>query len=129
MIKVQDAFIVLVMTALILLSGCQEETAVPQSEQIEQTPQVQEAATKQASEPDTPSQKNNEAEQKLLFAENNLKMAQKGILSYSQFIVVCRGVIKDYPGTPYEQQARLFLQQVPEDQRSRFNITNEELGL
>jgi len=65
----------------------------------------------------------------LTFAQNYLKMSQKGILSYSQAVVICRGVIKDYPETRYELEARTLLRQVPEDLRSQFNITDEELEL
>ena len=69
-----------------------------------------------------------DAEQKLTFARNNLKMAQKGILGYSQIVAICRGVISDYPDTPYAQQAQELLRQVPQNQRSQFNLTDEELG-
>ncbi|MHC4883202.1 MAG: hypothetical protein ACYTCV_11495 [Planctomycetota bacterium] len=61
--------------------------------------------------------------------EANMKMAQRGILSYSQAVAICRGVIKDYPNTEYEQQARKLLREVPEDLRSQYNLSDEELGL
>jgi len=56
-------------------------------------------------------------------------MAQKGLMGYNQAVVLCRDVIKTYPGTSYEREAREILRQIPEDQRSQFKITDEELGL
>jgi hypothetical protein len=37
--------------------------------------------------------------------------------------------MRDYPGTIYAEEARMLLRQVPENRRSTYNITNEELGL
>ena len=74
-------------------------------------------------------QADSEVGQKLMFAKSNLDMAQKGILSYSQTVAICRGIIKDYPGTEYEQQARMLLREVPEDLRPQYNLSDEELGL
>ena len=50
-------------------------------------------------------------------------------MSYSQMVVLCRDVIRQYPGTQYERQGRELLRQVPDDLRSQFNITDEELEL
>ena len=97
----------------------------PQTEAVVEQPQK----PAPADVPQAASQKNPEAQQKLEFAENNLKMAQKGNLAYSQTVAICRDIIKTYPGTEYENHARMFLRQVPQDQRSKYNITNEELGL
>ena len=44
-------------------------------------------------------------------------------------IAMSRCSIKDYPETQYERQARTLLGQVPDDLRSQFNITDEELEL
>lgn len=95
-----------------------QETAVKPAEPIVAVP---------ASEP-APSE-NDEAKQKLVFAQNNMKMAQRGILNYSQAVAICRGIIKDYPNTEYEQQAKELLREVPEDLRSQYNLSDEELGL
>ncbi len=106
-----------------------EDIQVPEAaiEPAEETKQVEEI--KEASEQETASQEIPEAQQRLVFAQNYLKMSQKGILSYSQAVAICRSVIKDYPETQYERQARTLLGQVPEDLRSQFNITDEELEL
>ena len=44
-------------------------------------------------------------------------------------IDTCRQIIKDYPGTRYEQEARGLLRMVSAKNRKRYKITNEELGL
>jgi TolA-binding protein len=72
---------------------------------------------------------NEEAAQKIKFANQYMEMAQKGLISYSQAVAVCRDVIKKYPDTVYQQQARALLGIVPAEERSQYNITDEELGL
>lgn len=81
------------------------------------------------SSPGASSPENAEAQQKLVFARNNMTMAKKGILNYSQAVAICRGIIRDYPNTEYEQQALELLREVPEDLRPQYNLTDEELGL
>ncbi|MDH4203042.1 MAG: hypothetical protein OEV87_09115 [Phycisphaerae bacterium] len=116
------------------LVGCSGEQKKASMDTVADVP-AQEAAVKPAepvkaepiSEP-APSDIN-EAKQRLVFAQNNMKMAQRGILSYSQAVAICRGVIKDYPNTEYEQQAKELLREVPEDLRSQYNLSDEELGL
>mgnify|MGYP005846568559 CR=1 FL=1 len=44
-------------------------------------------------------------------------------------VELCRQIIKDYPGTEYEEQARKLLRKVPKRYHRRYNITKEELGL
>jgi hypothetical protein len=101
-----------------------QEAVVEPAEETKEVEQI-----KEVNEKETASLEISEAQQKLTFAQNYLKMSQKGILSYSQAVAICRGVIKDYPETQYEREARTLLGQVPEDLRSQFNITDEELVL
>lgn len=44
-------------------------------------------------------------------------------------IETCRQLIKDYPGTKYEQEARMLLRMVPAKDHKRYKITSEEMGL
>jgi len=44
-------------------------------------------------------------------------------------IDTCRQLIRDYPGTKYEQEARGLLRMVSAKDRRKYKITNEELGL
>lgn len=103
-----------------------QEVAVEPAEVIKQT-EVQ-TEVNEVTEKAATSQEDSTAKQKLEFASQYLKIAQKGMSGYSQIVAICRGVIKDYPGTDYERQAKELLRQVPEDQRSQFHLTDEELG-
>jgi hypothetical protein len=58
-----------------------------------------------------------------------MKAAGKRIITYKQGVELCRQVMKDYPGSEYADKARLLLRQVPENQRSKYGITDQELGL
>ncbi|MEN6387093.1 MAG: hypothetical protein ABFD79_18080 [Phycisphaerales bacterium] len=49
--------------------------------------------------------------------------------AYAKPIEMCRTVIKDFPNTKYEQEARVLMRQVPERFRERYHITDAELGL
>jgi hypothetical protein len=58
-----------------------------------------------------------------------MKTGQRRITSYKNAVDNCREIIRKYPGTKYAEEARQLLRQIPENQRSRYNITDEELGL
>ncbi len=73
---------------------------------------------------------NYEAEKKLEYARKLfIPAGRKNILTSKRGIDLCREIIREYPNTKYEQEARLLLRQVPENERKRYNITDEELGL
>lgn len=113
------------------------EQEVTEEENKENTPEISaedpeqdvSGQTEPVTEQAEPSQEDTQAVGKLEFAVRYMASAKKGILTYSQAVVLCRDIIKEYPGTEYETQARELLKQVPADQRSRYNITDEELGL
>ena len=100
------------------------ETVAEPAEETKKEKKIKDVGEQQPSPQEIP-----DAQQKLVFAQNYLKMSQKGILSYSQAVAICRSVIKDYPETQYERQARTLLGQVPDDLHSQFSITDEELEL
>jgi len=136
MVKLTKRIHILVLSfGIVFLVGCSGEHKQATSADTAADVPAQEAAVKQAEPakavpaPESAPSENNEAKQKLVFAQNNMKMAQRGILNYSQAVAICRGVIKDYPNTEYEQQARTLLREVPEDLRSQYNLSDEELGL
>lgn len=58
-----------------------------------------------------------------------MKAGARRVTTYKRGVELCRQIIHDYSGTVYEAEARQLLRQVPENQRSQYNITNEELGL
>lgn len=68
---------------------------------------------------------------KLVKAASSLfmKAAGKHVITYKRGVELCRQVMKDYPGSEYADKARQLLRQVPENQRSRYGITDQELGL
>ena len=55
--------------------------------------------------------------------------AKKGVITHKQTVELCRRIIKDYPNTPQAEQARQLLRQIPEAERKKYNVTNEEMGL
>jgi len=69
--------------------------------------------------------------EKILAYTNGLFMpaAQKRVITYKRGVDFCRQIMQKYPGTSYAHQARELLRQVPENQRQRYGITDQELGL
>ncbi|MHC4883203.1 MAG: hypothetical protein ACYTCV_11500, partial [Planctomycetota bacterium] len=57
-----------------------------------------------------------------------INAARKKFQTYKQGVDMCREIIRKYPGTKYEHEARLLLRRVPEDKRGTYNIMDEELG-
>lgn len=55
--------------------------------------------------------------------------AKKGVITYKQTVDLCRQIMKDYPNTPQAEQARQMLRQIPEAERKKYKVTNEEMGL
>ena len=68
-----------------------------------------------------------QAEKLLENAKGFIKIGR--FTTYKKGINMCRQVINDYPNTKYEQQAREILRRVPEHQRKKYRITDEDLGL
>jgi hypothetical protein len=64
----------------------------------------------------------------LEYAEFYINAARKKFQTYKQGVDMCREIIRKYPGTKYEHEARLLLRRVPEDKRGTYNIMDEELG-
>ncbi len=71
-----------------------------------------------------------EAEKKIAFIRDlYIRGSKMRVQSYKRGVDMCREIMRDYPGTIYAEEARMLLRQVPENRRSTYNITNEELGL
>ncbi len=70
-----------------------------------------------------------QAQKELVGADTFMQLAKKRGLTYKRGVDMCRAIIKKYPGTQYEHEARELLKQVPEHKRGTYNITDEELGL
>ena len=135
--------VTLLSTIAVLIVGCSGGQKKAATEDVTSKPVAREAVAVQSAQPkpaepaepapapvqpqatDTAS----EAQKKLTFAQNNMKMAEKGIMGYHQAVAICRSIIKDYPGTEEAKQAQELLQKIPEDKRAQYNLTNEELGI
>lgn len=59
-----------------------------------------------------------------------MQAAGRRFITYRRGIELCRQVIRECPDSPNAEAARQLLRNsVPEEQRERYNLTNEELGL
>ena len=58
-----------------------------------------------------------------------MQLGKKAGLNYARGVKFCREIIKDYPGSEYADEARKLMLEIPENERARYNITDEELGL
>jgi len=58
-----------------------------------------------------------------------IPLSRKRMLTSKKGVDACRDIIKRWPGTKYAEEARNLLRQLPEADRRRYNITNDELGL
>ncbi|MBM4102590.1 MAG: hypothetical protein FJ263_00865 [Planctomycetes bacterium] len=71
-----------------------------------------------------------QAERLVTYAEDLfMKTGAKHVTTYKRGIELCRQVRKDYPDSEYADRARLLLRKVPENERSKYGITDQELGL
>jgi hypothetical protein len=70
-----------------------------------------------------------EAQRLLEWAIQTRKMGRLPAISYKQTIDTCRQIIKQFPGTEYEFKAKRILADIPEQYRSRYNVTEEEIDL
>ncbi len=65
----------------------------------------------------------------LEYAKMYVSAGRRPVLTSKKGVDLCRQIIREYPNTKSEQEARLLLRRVPEFERKRYNITDEEMGL
>ena len=99
----------------------------PKETQPTETAQTQEQPTMQFRE--LTEEEQVEAERLLEWAIQTRKMGRLPAISYKQTIDTCRQIIKQFPGTEYEFKAKRILADIPEQYRSRYNVTEEEIDL
>ena len=58
-----------------------------------------------------------------------IPLGRKTGMSSKIGVDLCREIITKYPETEYADEARKLLRKVPERDRKRLKITNEEMGL
>jgi len=128
---------VLEKTAGISLAGTEitDSNSLPQttiniSEALNQLKTNPQLMAKIASENDMLSPEQFQAEKLQSYAEGLFgPAAKKGVITYKQTVELCRRIMKQNPDSPQAEQARQLLRQIPEAERKRYNVTNEELGL
>ncbi len=102
--------------------------AEPQlKETVSEEKQISEQPTKQFRE--LTEAEEAEAQRLLEWAIQSRKMGRLPAISYKQTIDACRQIIKQFPDTEYEFKAKRILADIPEQYRSRYNITEEEIDL
>jgi hypothetical protein len=67
------------------------------------------------------------AEQLFEMAITSRKMARLPGMSYGQMVNYCRQIIEKYPSSEFEYKARRMLAEVPQNERERYGITQEEI--
>jgi hypothetical protein len=53
----------------------------------------------------------------------------KGFITNQKSVDYCRQVIREYPDTIYVEEARKLLRSLSPENKKKYNITNEEMGL
>lgn len=105
---------------------------VPQSPPVVAAPRqpAQQTAAAQDDDEEELTPENYAARRKLEAASQLfIPAGRKTLLTSKRGIEICREIIREYPNTKYAREARLLLRQVPENERARYNVTNEEMGL
>jgi hypothetical protein len=56
------------------------------------------------------------------------KMGRLPGVSYGAMVQYCRQIIEKYPGTEYAYKAKVMLGDIPERERERYHITDDEIN-
>ena len=74
-------------------------------------------------------EQNVQAQRLYQMAETEIKIARKPLMSYKRWVDYCRQIIQKWPASAEAAKARVLLRKIPERHRTRYNITDEEMGL
>ena len=69
------------------------------------------------------------AEQLFEMAITERKMGRLPVITYGQTVNYCRQIIQRFPGSEFDFKARRMLADIPEQYRSQYKITPEEIDL
>jgi hypothetical protein len=69
------------------------------------------------------------AEELFEMAITSRKMGRLPMITYGQMVNYCRQIIQRFPGSEFDFKARRMLADIPEEYRSRYKITPEEIDL
>jgi hypothetical protein len=97
------------------------------------TPVQSEGQQKPAAEPrkfrELTEAENAGASQLFELAITQRKMGRLPGISYGAMVQYCREIIERYPGSEYAYKAKRMLADIPERDRERFHITDDEINL
>ena len=100
---------------------------------LEQTQTKQPAAEPRASQPisDEIDQlgQNIQAQRLYQMAEAEFRIARKPLMSFKRCVDYCREIISKFPDSAEAAKARVLLRKMPERERERWKVTDEEMGL
>jgi len=68
------------------------------------------------------------AEQLFELAMAQRKMGRLPGVSYGAMVQYCRDIIQRYPGSEYAYKAKRMLADIPQTERERYNITDDEIN-
>lgn len=102
---------------------------VPLPKTAEPQDQNKPQAEQQVEEEEVPIEYEVQAQQLFELALAQRKMGRLPRVSYAQTVQYCRRIINEFPKSSYAPKARAILRDLPEEERIRYNITDEEMGL
>ena len=72
---------------------------------------------------------NIQAQRLYQMAEAEFKIARKPLMSFKRCVDYCREIISKFPDSAEAAKARVLLRKMPERERERWKVTDEEMGL
>ncbi len=119
-----------------LREGVKPEPAPPSLGTVKKTGTVPLTKTAQPqdqnkleSEEELPIEYEVQAQQLFELALAQRKMGRLPGVSQGLTVEYCRRIINEFPNSSYAPKARAILRDLPEEERIRYNITDEEMGL
>ncbi len=71
-----------------------------------------------------------QAEKLTVYAEDLfMQMGKKQFMTYKRGVELCRQIMREYPNTEYAERAKLLLRRMPEHEKAKYNVTDEEIGI
>ena len=70
-----------------------------------------------------------EAQKLFEMALTSRKIGRLPVLTYGNMVNYCREIIQRFPGSEYDFKARRMLADIPEEYRSQYKITTDEIDL
>ena len=117
----------------------QAQEAKLQAEFAEAEAKAKQATAEQPAAPSKTSQpisdeidqlgQNIQAQRLFQMAEAEFKIARKPLMSYKRCVDYCRQIINEFTDSAEAAKARVLLRKIPEREREKWKVTDEEMGL